>query len=198
MIDPTPETVRAYAAHMLAVHGGTLRSKATAPEMRAIAKGLALLGITPEAAFLSSFVTTIGASIYVPFTLGEADPTWALWDQISVIAHECRHLAQRRRLGLRYEYDYLTSGARRAALEAEAFSVDAELTHWRHGRLPIEWAAARAESLRSYGIRDLDIAVCARHISIVVHSANSGLVLSPEARTAINWLEAHAPELAAR
>lgn len=195
MTEPTPATVRAFVEHMLAEYGGKLTPKADAWEMRAAGSLLGALGILTAKSFADDYTTTIGSTVYAPFHPGDEGTGWTRWSQIEVIAHECQHLHQKRERGLRHEADYLTSSARRAHIEAEAYAVNAALHHWHHGVIESWWPGWRAESLRSYGCSAQDVEVATAHLRMIAGSVRRGVVVSHAARTAIMWLDEHAPYL---
>jgi len=195
MSEPTPDVVRAYYAALCADYGATVVPKASSALMGAVGAFLGAIGIVDRAAFASRFVTTLGRTVYVPFVPGEPSADWSLWSQIEVLAHECQHIRQHDDRGLRFERDYLMSTAKRAHLEAEAYAVNAALHHWRHGVIEGWWPTHTAGLLRFYGCTDADVLVAERHLRMIASSVRAGVVVSHAARTAIVWLDEHAPKL---
>jgi len=202
MTEPTAETVRAFYAHMSSRFGATVVPKASSSLMSAAGWGLGALrslgaSVPDAAAFASRYVTTIGSTVYVPYEPGDESTGWSRWDQIGVIVHECEHVAQRGRMGLAYERDWLTSTAARARLEAEAYRVQLELEHWHRGYVPADMPGRLARMLRDYGCSDADVAVTERVLRSSAVSVRQGAVISEAAHVAILWLDEHAPELRA-
>jgi hypothetical protein len=203
MTEPTPDDVRAFCAHMARECRASVRPKADAWEMRAAAAGLHVLGVfglhVPSAEdFARRYVTTLGRTVFVPFEPGDASGPWSLWEQMMVIAHECEHIRQRamRHLGA-FEIDYLTSGALRAQLEADAYRCNMELHRWRFGDVPAGMPHALASTLLAYGCTRADVEVCELHLRSSAETSRRGGVLSHAAATAIEWLDEHAPHLRA-
>ena len=194
MSDLTPELVRAYWAAMTARFGASVIDKSSATEMQIVATVLGQLGILDRDAFLEHFTTTIGHRIYTSFDVGTPTPTWSLWGQIMVCAHECQHIVQYDQLGaLRFGWQYVTSTAARARLEAEAYRCQLELEHWRTGRIlsPHQLAS----SLKNYAVTDADIKVAEVALAMSAESVRRGAVINPTSRFAIDWLSAHAPQI---
>jgi hypothetical protein len=196
MIEPTPETVRAFFAHMTAKYDARLVDKRSAVEMQLAAGVLRQMGIVDANAFLHRYATTIGRRIYLPFEPGSPRDGWKLWSQITVLTHECQHIVQYDRLGpLRYTWQYLGSTAGRTQLEAEASRCQLELHFWRTGQLLS--ARSLAASLRSYAVTEADLRVAETILALSGESVRRGAVINATSRAAIDWLNAYAPELRA-
>lgn len=189
MSEPTPEQTRAFAKHMVREFGATLH-EAGDPIGFTIGLGLRIVGMDP-----SRYATTLTDHIFTPFRFGEQMLGWSLWDQMSVLAHECQHVEQWRRRNLLHGYDYITSAARREGIEAECLSANVELHFWRYGMVESWYPRARAEGLRAYGCSAQDVVVAEKHLRSIGASAKRGLVISRAARVAVAWLEQHAPEI---
>lgn len=203
MTEPTADIVRGLFAHLAETYGARVVLKGSSALMGAAGWGLGVLRklglrVPDPALFATRYVTTIGASVFVPFEVGVADPIWSLWDQLTTIAHECEHIAQKRRghLGA-HERDYLLSTPKRAHLEADAYRVNLELHHWRFGNVPHGLPHALANMLLEYGCSAADVAVTERHLRMSAVSVRQGAVISEASFTAIRWLDEHAPELRA-
>jgi len=203
MTEPTADIVRGLYAHLAETYGARVVPKAGSSLMSAAGWGLGALRtigfrVPDPAAFASRYVTTIGSTVYVPYEVGVESGPWTRWVQIETIAHECEHVAQRRRMGASYEVAYLTSTRERAHLEADAYRCNLELHHWRHGRVPAGLPGVLAASLRDYGCSDADVAVTERHLRASAVSVRQGAVVSEAAYHALRWLDAHAPHLRAQ
>jgi len=194
MSEPTPEIVRDFYAYMTAKYRAQLVDKRLAFEANLAAKVLRQMGIVDADAFLDHFATTIGHRIYMPFTPGEPTAGWSLWSQLMVLAHECQHIVQYDSLGpLRFGWQYLGSTAGRTRLEAEAYRCQLELHFWRTGKLLS--AHELAASLRSYAVTEADVRVAETFLAMSAESVKRGAIINPTSRAAIDWLNAHAPEL---
>lgn len=80
-------------------------------------------GVVRDDAFMNQYATTIGETIFVPFVPGVPSGRWTLEGQITVLAHEARHVEQTRRMGQAVmAVQYFTS-AGRVLIEGEAYSV---------------------------------------------------------------------------
>lgn len=194
MSEPTPEVARAFVAHMAQTFSAVISPKKNAIEMLAVASALSRMGVLDRQDFLANYATTLGRRVYLPFTPGEASGVWNLWAQMVTFTHECQHVVQYDRLGaLRFGRDYLASSSGRAKLEAEAYRTNLELHHWRFG--VVSDAHLLASGLRSYGCNDADIAFADQYLRLSGASVAAGAVINRSTRTALEWLEANAPEL---
>lgn len=192
MKEPTPEIARAFAEHMIREFGATLHEKDD-PLRLSVALGVRILGLDP-----AHYATTLADHIFTPFKFGErVEGAWALWEQMEVLVHECQHVEQYRRNGLRAGLDYIGSTAKRAANEAQCLSSNLELHHWRYGQIESWYPRARVEGLLLYGCSARDVLVAEKHTRMIGLSAKRGLVITRAARTALAWLNANAPDLKA-
>ncbi|MCP4678737.1 MAG: hypothetical protein GY854_25150 [Deltaproteobacteria bacterium] len=190
---PLPDEVRAFWKYMQKHYGTRVVSKASSKQMKAIAWALNLLGITDKKRFMERYVTTIGRTIYVPFGLGGANEHWNLWSQIVVCVHEHQHVEQLKRDGWRFKWRYLTSKAKRAIYEAEAYRSNFELYYWRYGKLPS--ARKRAESLRHYGCSKLEIDVTEKYLALSAETIKRGGIANGASKVAVKWLNRYLPRL---
>jgi len=192
MTQPTPEIVRSFWQHMSQSYGSTVRDKATAEEMQLFAKGLDKMGIVNGAEFLSRFVTTIGSTIYTPFTPGEATETWPLWDQIVVCAHEHQHVLQSDQ-SLSFTLKYLSDPVWRAAYEGSAYRVSMTLDFWHYGKTPV--TKPYLEAAKSYGLDTPSLDFFQQYLELSIPAIRQHGKPDEAARVAIEWLEQNAPEL---
>lgn len=190
-------TVREYAGHMARTYGASIAPKASSSLMRAAAGALHVLGIgLGGERFMTRVVTTMGSRIFVPFELGETGGPWSPWQQIEVLAHECQHVHQHDRDGLVGPgIAYLVDTSHRTATEAEANVTSAELHHWRYGVIEGWWMDHKAEGLHGYGASARDVEHIRTHLQAVAPTIRRGGLITHAGRTAIAWLDAHAPEL---
>lgn len=193
---PTAAQVQAFWAYMTQHFGSQIINKANATEMKVVSTLLGVLGIVNADDFLRNYATTLGNRIYLPFTPGVAENGWELWDQVVVGAHEHQHVVQANKLGLAtYGARYLFSASTRADYEAEAYRSMFELGWWHARTLPDPDEVAQL--LTGYGCSHTDIDVAATMLREAGESIQRGAILNEASATAIEWLNAHAPELRA-
>lgn len=190
-----PDDVRGLWKHMQEHYGTRIVTKADAKEMQAIGTLLDTLGILDKEKFLRDYATTIGKAIYVPFELGIPQPGWDLWQQAVAAAHEHQHVVQHVRDGLAYEVGYVTDTSARARHEAEAYLANIECHRWRFGTIPTP--RRFAERLAHYGCTDQDILWAAKYLTLAAETVRLGGVVTEAGAVALDWLDDHAPELAA-
>ena len=130
----TSELVKNLWDHMTKHYGTTVKTKQKSLFMNMIGSFLNLFCIQNKYAFLKDYTTTIGHTIYVPFTIGMDEGIWTLYQQLLVCIHEHQHIVQSNKDGwLKFNWNYLLSSSCRAQYEAEAYSTDIEL-HWYYSK----------------------------------------------------------------
>jgi len=194
--DVTPGIVRALWRHMMRLYKSSVFEKRRAPEMYLVAEALARLGIADREGFMREWSTTLGRRIYVPFTIGVAANSDALWNQIVTAVHEHQHVAQYEADGLGFMGSYLLSDAARAKYETDAYRSNLELHWWRYGELL--GAEELAEKLRGYAVSEGDIEVAAKTLKVSADAVRHGAVINEASLVAIRWLNANASQLAAQ
>lgn len=192
-MDATPEEAKAFWRYMTERFGTSVVDKKNAAEMTLVAHGLQLLGIQSKEDFLNRFTTTLGTVIYTPFEPGRAHANMSFWDQIVICTHEHQHVVQHRRDGLGYSINYLANTASRAQYEAEAYTCNLELHHWRTG--DILDGASVASTLEYYGCTPQDILVCGKTLDLNAVTLLSGGIVTEASGAAIEWLDKHAKHL---
>jgi hypothetical protein len=190
-------TVRMYAGHMASVYGASVAPKRESQVMRTAGAALRVLGIGLGERFMTHVVTTMGATIYVPFELGERGGVYSPWEQIAVLAHECQHVHERSSGGLARDVGYLLDTAQRTYTEATACTTSMELHHWRYGVIEGWWTRSKADSLHGYAVSDADVTHIHTHLISAAATIRRGGLITHAGRTAIAWLDEHAPELRA-
>lgn len=184
--DVPAETVRAFAAHVMAAHGATL---ARTPGW--LRSWLSVQGGDPD-----HYAVTIGRTVYMPIEVGATVAGWSAWEQVSVIAHECQHVYQgETRSMLARALDYALSTARRTETECQAFAAQLELEMWRRGVIAPWWPGVRASALRAYHVSDADLLVAERYLRALAPTVRRSGYVTHAGRVAIRWLDQHAPEL---
>jgi hypothetical protein len=189
-LDVKPATVRAFWAFMTDRYRTTVKAKADAVEMVALAQVLQQMGIVSADGFLRQYATTLGRRIYLPFVPGEGAD---LWSQIVVGVHEHQHVEQLDRESVAFLWNYATRPAKRTLYEAEAYRSNMELSFWRTGQVPSP--AALAATLRAYGVSETDVKVAEKALAISAVAVRAGGVANGASKVAIEWLNANAPEL---
>lgn len=181
-------TVRALWGHFASRYNTRVVPKALSPFMRFCGWGLELLGILNAREFREHFTTVIGRTIYVPFTVGVPIAGYSGWSQALVCVHEHQHVIQMERDGrVRFSLRYLLLRRARAAYEVEAYSCDVALALWRGEAAPTpERIVGR---LRSYGLREDDLADAHAALTTAIASIALGHGLPRAAEEAIGWLD---------
>jgi hypothetical protein len=192
----TPTVVRALWRYMMRLYKTNVFEKKRAPEMYLIAEALARLGVADREGFMKEWSTTLGRRIYVPFSIGVASGSDALWDQIVTAVHEHQHVVQYEADGVGFMGAYLLSDAARAKYETDAYRSNLEMHWWRYGELlgPEDLAS----KLRSYAVSEADIEVAAKTLKVSADAVRRGAIVNESSNVAIRWLNANAPQLAAQ
>ena len=194
MSEITPAQVRDYYAFMADQYRVTLVQTADSTLMAVIAKALSVMGVLDQAAFLTRFTTTVGATIYLPFTPGIATADYDLWWQVATLAHECQHVVQYRRSGAaEFAWAYLTQHSARATYEVEAYTANLELYWWRYRQLIPP--ATLAGYLTSYACTPTDIQVATKQLALRAVSVQHGAIVTDTVKVALGWLNQHVPAL---
>ncbi len=185
--EPSPEDVRQAWRVTCAKYGTVVVDKATAEDQKLIAKILDAMGIVPDDAFMTRFVTTLGSRIYVPFTPGTATPIWSLRAQVDVLGHEHEHVWQDRGAGgVEYAFRYATNSTMRAYYEMQAYRVDMAI-EWQLWRNELDPSAV-ASVLRNYDCDEADIVMVTKMLRLSMVSIRKGAVPSEVARFVIDWM----------
>jgi hypothetical protein len=162
--------------------------------MKLIARALELIGVVDKTSFLTRFVTTLGNTIYTPFTVGTPTPEFDLWSQIVVCAHEHQHVAQ-----VQQEADlvtrYLFDPTWRATYEAQAYRVSIALEHWHRGQVPD--LDPYVQAMKSYGLGEDALGFFRRYLELSLYPIQAGDLPDEAAKVAVDWLNQHAAELKA-
>jgi len=186
----TPDLVRGLWAHLSGFYHTRVVSKANSTEMRVVASALKLMGVLDAQVFMSDFVTTLWRTIYVPFKIGDERSSWSLWDQITVCVHEHQHVEQLIQDGwLRFTTQYLTSSAKRAVYEAEAYRCDMELWFWKTGNLLN--SGSLVKTLGNYNCKASDIRLAEHLLNFSAITVKKGGVINMASQLAIKYLEKH-------
>jgi hypothetical protein len=189
MMHLTPLLVKGLWQHMQRVYGTKLIDKRNAIEMVMLSKALDKMGVINQADFLERYTTVLHKRIYAPFEPGVETPRHNLLAQVKICAHEHQHVEQlNRELG--FMARYLLSPAERARYEVEAYTTSMELQWFLTGELAD--IDAIVNSLRSYALRDGDLAVARVSLVMAARAVSSGGVSTPAARMAIRWLSRNA------
>lgn len=186
----TSQMVKDFWAYMTDKYGTTVKSKANANEMELIASFLNVMGITDKEAFLTRFTTTIGKTIYVPFTIGEEKDCWNLWAQTLVCVHEHQHVIQAMNTGEGLFFArYLLDPTYRATYEGEGYRTNMTLNFWAHGTTPD--VEPYLYSIKSYGLGEAETTFFRKFLTMSIPTIIAGGIPDEAARVAIAWLEEH-------
>jgi hypothetical protein len=104
-------------------------TKASAVEMKALAKFLDALGVMDSAAFMKEYATTVDHRIYLPCAPGS--PKLSAISQAMICAHEHQHVLLLEDDGpAMYNLYYLGVPGKRAMYEAKCYQATAEVYYW--------------------------------------------------------------------
>lgn len=132
-------------------------------------------------AFMETVWTTHGNTIYYPSSSkpGHGDDD-ELRSQVELACHECIHVMQRP--GIKY----LTSPARIAKIESDAFIASMEAHHWITGA--VMFPSHLAAKLAAYGCNEEQIDYARKKYMLIRNMVERGEYRSPTVRTAIEVL----------
>ena len=187
--EPTSAIVRGLYDHLQRRYGSRLVDRSESKPFQVLADLVSLLGIADRESYLRRTVTTIGHTIYAPFTPGEASPPYDLWTQIVVAAHEHEHIVQAEESGgdLAFILRYLVSPSDRAVFEARAFFSTFELEYWRYGEVRTSVDTITKIISGSYGLGANDVLAARAALVVGLDVARVG-GLSPATREVIKYL----------
>ena len=151
---------------MTMTHNAKVVDKSSSSLMSNVAGFLGAIGIVRQRDFMEKFSTTIGTTIYLPFTPGVESEQHDLVGQACTCVHELHHVAQFRRAPIGFTRDYLFNSSKRAAFEADAYAHNMELRHWITGARPDP--ANIAERLKAYACKPADIAFAQKYLETIV------------------------------
>lgn len=185
--------IRALSRHMAKHYDTEIIKKSDAAEMKLVAVFLKAIGVMDKKDFLRNYATTIGDSIYLPFSLGSvARKAPSLLSQVMTIVHEHQHVVLSRRVGeARYNVLYLTSKSKRAVWEAECYRSNLEMYRWykkARGSSKVLRPADLAGLLAAYGCSKTDIKVAAKILTASARVVNRGGVANDASVVAIRFL----------
>lgn len=187
----TPDIVKAFWEHMQSTYDSTVKDKRTALEMKLASVFLDALGITDREAFMNNYATTIGRTIYIPFTIGGSE--WPLLNQTLVCAHEHLHVVQYDDEGEIMQSKYLANTADRAHYEIQAYRTNLELRWWLEGDMGDIGRIAN-NLKKNYGCNDNDVKVALKSLQLMARSVADGQVETVTGQEAIAWFERVYPE----
>ncbi len=137
------------------------------------------------------YTTTIGRTVYIPFTLGTPSDEWDLEHQIITCAHEMVHVTQAgktRRSRARFYIRYLTSKKWRTKYEMEAYGANF-LFHYRLTGVFLS-PSYIAGLLKSYGCSKADKKRAIRYYARINQGLGAGNKIGhPTARYCLDHLE---------
>jgi hypothetical protein len=196
----TQQQADAFTRHMAQRFRCTVIRKQSAMEMQWLAAAFDVarrfnLPVPSGEDFLEHAATTIAWLVYLPDGLTPDQ-------QIETLTHECQHVSQfwTHGLGLpggpSFMWLYVVEPEARVRYEVEAYRTGLELGHARGAPLPdLDALAFPLEG--GYALNAGHVQLGRDLLEVAATSAKLGLVSTEAARAAIDWLQAHAPDLLA-
>ncbi len=129
MTPPSPAQFQKLMRQLEAKHDVEFIDKRDSVAMKLVSEFLRAFGVMDPQTFLTSYATTIGWKVYLPFTPGEPYGVWEdiPWQYYTVL-HEAVHKLQYSRFGGPvFAWDYVVSSEIRAIHEAEAYLLQLEM-----------------------------------------------------------------------
>ncbi len=162
--------------------------------MKALGIFLSTFGIMSKKEFLEDFVTTIGKTIYVPFSIGKGKLNENdLLNQIFLCVHEHEHVVQHNKLGRKYSIRYVLRSSQRAKFETEAYSTSLEIYYWFFKDfLSTDYLS---QLLIFYNCKEKDILQSKKALDGNIELIKKGKIISEVSEKAIIWLEQNAKNL---
>lgn len=185
-IEITPALVKDFWKDALVQFGARSVDKNDSAFMKGIGSFLDFLNVLDSEEFLENFTTTIFTTIYRPFEIGNDADGWGLWSQISICVHELVHVQQYLDNPFGFPFKYLAKSPR-AEYEAQAYSSELELHHWRHGELFD--IRNRLQTLRNYSLEAEHIDYAVAYLESIGETVLAGGTVNPVAAWALDWLE---------
>jgi hypothetical protein len=188
MKEPTPEIVKDFWDYMCTHYGTKWKYKGDAWEAKVIAWFLDKLKIVDKETWMRRYSFVLGRTIYTPYRPGEISEEFPAVNQISSCVHEHEHWRDACYKGkLKWDWQYLTSGSKRAIAEGKAYSTNIEVYHW-YSNGKILSVKQIAKVLKNYACTEEDIKLAKIIMMRTVISLNSGY-FQPVAIIALRWLE---------
>jgi hypothetical protein len=169
-------------------YGASIKYGPESETVQALAAALDAIGVKDRETFLFNCAITVGDVIYLPFRPGQeaAVPGFGLVAQVAIVAHECQHVKQGGNDHLLFWLRYFTSKAHRAEFETSALAVQLE-AYYRLVGVMLD-VKALAGTLAWYKVGKADIAVVAKHLSIVKNTLKRGGEISDQMRVIVKTL----------
>lgn len=183
----TPQLVQNVWTYLGKVYDTHVIDKSDSTEMALVGTFLSKLGIQDKDIFMKKYTTTIGRSIYTPFTVGVPTADYPLMGQIIVAAHEHQHVVQSSSEGdFSFTMNYLLKPDMRAKYEAEAYRSTIELLWFYHNTIPD--LHQLASILLNYGLTQDHVHVAEITFASAVRMIKAGLVLNQATKTVLPLL----------
>lgn len=185
----TPEQAKEFCDFMAREFHCRIVRRSDAPEFELIRGILDMVGVPDITKVMEERSFTVGPLIYLSDILSPDEVIW-------VVPHECQHVVQQRREGLKIVAMYALHGEARAVLEAEGYRAGAEVQFARTKMLPT--LDELTQPMRhGYFLSDNDLRLARKLFEVAAATMIHGLVSTEGARAAIPWLSNHYPELLA-
>jgi hypothetical protein len=183
----TPEQVKAFYAAAAKQYDAEFIDKSTSRGMKIIAGFLDAIGVMDKTDFMEHCTTTIGSSIYFPYTPGVATPQYPLDEQVSTLAHELVHCCQFDDDPVEFMVLYLTNKSARAEYESAAYAADLEWS-WKTRQKGYN-ITLRAQSLLSYGLGQEHVDFMRQYLEVQDDVFRQGGAVSPVVEWAWRWFQ---------
>jgi hypothetical protein len=182
-----PQLVQNLWTYMQKVYNTSVINKSDSAMMVVVGVILDKMGIQDKATFMSKYSTTVGHSIYVPFTIGVPTADWPLTSQIIICLHEHQHIVQSTSEGeFSYNFNYMMKPDMRAQYETEAYRSALEISWYYNKTLPDLHAVASI--LLNYGLTADHVHVAEVSLSSAARMVKSGLILNQATKTGLSVL----------
>jgi hypothetical protein len=146
------------------------------------------MGIKSLSRFFDKYAFILGRKIYVPFEVGSEDNR-SLVSQVMICCHEHQHRIQAVKAGQKkFAVNYVTSSAKRAKYEIDAYSVSMEVYYLLTGRMLL--IKPIIDSLRdSYLLSENDLLHVRSSLSFTARLIEKGGVIRQASKDLIDWMK---------
>lgn len=185
----TSQNVIDFWKYMNSFYKTSTVDKNNSTMMSTIGTFLNTMGVLNKTSFMNKFTTTIGTTIYTPFTIGDTNnKNWSLLDQIIVCVHEHMHVLQYKKDGsFTFPYKYLATTKGRTEYEAEAYTCSLEMFWLVYQAMPS--TDIYVNSMKSYNVTPQDLITFKNILDANALLIKAGKKIMEEpVQTATNWL----------
>lgn len=180
-----PQDVVDLHTHLCEQVGATLVDAESKEAIEALRAKLIALGLDGLKVYQGSYATTLGKTIYLPYTPGVPNQFWSLVDQCQGIAHETHHVEFFNENPTIYTENYLLRTEDRAFYESQCYRGSSEVLYFLTGQ-PMN--PSFLDCLHAYFCTESDIAFAKQILSDSLPTTLAGGVYIPTAKMAIKFL----------